>query len=100
VQHRVRATNFYLFLDSPRLVESRKKRWRECLDWIRELRELTPEELTNIDPQRFVQIQRIMNKIRMMTRPDQPYASMIRSCLKMQDMTYLIETPEGYEGEA
>lgn len=96
MERRVKATNFYLFLDSPRLIDGRKKRWRECLDWIRELQDITPMELQKIDAQRYAQIQRVEGKIRRMTRPDQPYASMIRSCLRLQGMAFLIETPEGW----
>ncbi len=100
VQLRVERTSYYLFLDEPRLVDGRKQRWRECEKWIRELHELIPMEIEMIDAARFAQIARIEENIREMTRPEQPYSSMIRSCLKLRGMDYLIETPEGYEAAA
>lgn len=100
VEFRVERTIYYLFLDSPRLVDGRKMRWRECEKWIRELQELLPMDIGKIDAARFAQIARIEQNIRDMTRPEQPYSSMIRSCLKLRGMDYLIETPEGYGAAA
>jgi hypothetical protein len=92
---RVERTTYYLFLDAPRLIEGRKREWRNCLKWIREFEELIPINPELVDEHRFAQLSRIEANIRAMTRPDHPYASMIRSCLRLRGMDYLIETPEG-----
>ena len=94
VGKRVQVTTETLGLDSPRLVDARKRHWRECQKWIDELRLLLPMELERIDDERRQQIGRIENRVRAMANPQSPYSSVVRACLKAAGMEYLIPRPE------
>ena len=42
---KVEVTVHYLYLDSPRLIAARKKKWRETMDWIEEYRAVCPDDI-------------------------------------------------------
>jgi uncharacterized protein (TIGR02646 family) len=93
IRERVEATTRALGLDSDRLKDQRQKRWRECRAWIDELRELLPMD-QQMDLARRRQIERIMNILRRMTFPDQPYSAVARACLKAAGYENLIARVE------
>jgi uncharacterized protein (TIGR02646 family) len=94
VRERVEITNKTLGLDSARLKDARQQRWRQCKDWIDELRELLPMNSAEIDLARRQQIDRIMGNLRRMTLPDQPYSAVARACLRAAGLDILIARAE------
>jgi uncharacterized protein (TIGR02646 family) len=93
IRERVHATTRALGLASDRLKDARQRRWRECRAWIDELRELLPMD-RNMDLARRGQVERIMNTLRRMTYPDQPYSAVARACLKTAGLDFLIARAE------
>jgi uncharacterized protein (TIGR02646 family) len=91
---RVQLTTELLSLDSPRLVEARKKRWRDCRKWIDQLRTILPMPSEKIDPTRREQIETFARHIREMTLPSEPFSAVARACVKAANMDYLIAKPE------
>lgn len=91
---KVEVTVHFLFLDSPRLIAARKRKWRETCDWIDEYREVCPpdyESCTLQDHQRF---ERHLDKLGAITGPDTPYAATARACLRANGLAFLIKSPE------
>lgn len=94
VKKKVDATVHFLFLDSPRLVAARKKKWREVCDWIEGYRMAVPstyERCTPLDIERF---ERQIEKLSALTGPQAEYVSTARACLRAHDLGHLIMTPE------
>lgn len=91
---RVKKSIHFLNLDCPRLVEARRKAWRDTHDLIEELIEAAPENEDDLRPDDFRRIERITNKIGKRTEPSQPYASAVRSCLTKNGYGQLIRSIE------
>jgi uncharacterized protein (TIGR02646 family) len=91
---RVRITTKILYLDSPRLVEERKRTWRECTEFVEELLALVDLPLEQMDAIRRAQIARIEQKLRERTMPQAPYSSVARACLRAHGLDYLLAAPE------
>ena len=97
IKERVEVTTKTLELDSARLKDARQRHWRQCKDWIDELRELLPMDQADIDLARHRQIDRMMNNLRRMTLPDQPYSSVAKACLRADGLEFLIASAEYQE---
>lgn len=94
VRRKVAVTIFYLFLDSPRLVAARKKKWREILDWIEEYREVCPVSFDDCSPQDIKRFDRLTHRLADITGPDAPFAATARACLRANGLDFLIKAPE------
>ena len=97
VKERVEVTTKTLELDSARLKDARQRHWRQCKDWIDELRALLPMDQADIDLARRQQIDRIMNNLRRMTLPGQPYSAVAKACLRADGLDFLIAGAEYQE---
>jgi uncharacterized protein (TIGR02646 family) len=91
---RVQVTTQILYLDSPRLIESRKRVWRDCAGLIEELLEVIDLTLNEMNVRRRAQVARIEQKLRERTMPEAPYAAVARACLRAYQLDYLIALPE------
>lgn len=94
IVERVKRTTDILFLDAPRLVEARKRTWRECADLIEELLDLSSVDVDDFDGRRLDQIKRLERKIRNKTLPASPFSAVARACLRAYRLEDLIATPE------
>lgn len=93
-QKKVKTTVHYLFLDSPRLIAARKRKWRETIDWIVEYRNVCPPDYDECTKQDFERFERHLNKLGEITGPQSPYASTARACLRANGLGFLIQSPE------
>jgi uncharacterized protein (TIGR02646 family) len=91
---RVQIATEFLSLDSARLVEARKRRWRECRRRIEDLRRVLPMQREAIDAERSQRLKLLSSEIRDMTLPSEPYSATVRACLQAANMPYLIAKPE------
>jgi uncharacterized protein (TIGR02646 family) len=94
VRERVQLTTELLSLDAARLVEARKKKWRDCRKWIDQLLTILPMQSEQVDPHRYAQIQIFSQYIQEMTRPSEPFSAVARACVKAANMDFLIAKPE------
>lgn len=94
VTKKVQATVHFLFLDSPRLVTARKKKWRDICDWIEEYRKAVPSILEQCTPLDYERLERQVEKLAELTGPQAEYVSTARACLRAHDLGHLIMTPE------
>jgi len=94
VKKRVETTVHFLFLDSPRLVAARKRKWRETLDWIEELRTACPGDIATCTPDDFRRVQRLIDRLSDLTGPSTPFASTARACLKVNGLGDYVQQPE------
>lgn len=94
VKKKVEVTIHYLFLDSPRLVAARKRKWRDTSDWIDEYLNVCPPDLDQCTRQDVDRFERHIAKLSELTGPDSPYASTARACLRANGLDFLIKTPE------
>lgn len=92
--HKVATTVHFLFLDSPRLIAARKKKWRETLDWVVEYRDSCPDNYAACTAQDFERFERQLNRLATLTGPEAPYAATARACLRANDLSFLIKAPE------
>ena len=92
--HKVKTRVHFLFLDSPRLIAARKKKWRETLDWIEEYRDCCPDDYAACTPQDFDRFDRHVDRLTQPVGPESPYAATARACLRANDMDFLIKAPE------
>jgi uncharacterized protein (TIGR02646 family) len=90
VQERVRATSLFLYLDSPRLVRSRKKKWRDTLDWISEYRTACPDEYAKCTREDAERVGRTVNKLIELASPSSEYAATTRACLRANQMDWVL----------
>ncbi|RWI18633.1 MAG: hypothetical protein EOQ92_22985 [Mesorhizobium sp.] len=91
---KVAVTVHYLFLDSPRLISARKKKWRETSDWIEEYQKVCPEnyeDCTALDVERF---ERHIERLSAITGPEAAYAATARACLRANGLHFFIKSPE------
>jgi hypothetical protein len=91
---KVKITVHYLFLDSPRLIEARQKKWRETMQWVDEYRKCCPDDIAACTPQDYERFERVRDRISALTMPESPYAATSRACLRVNDMDFLIAAPE------
>jgi len=94
VKKKVEVTVHYLFLDSPRLVAARKRKWRDTSDWIEEYQNVCPPDLGQCTQQDVYRFERHVARLSKLTGPDSPYASTARACLRANGLDFLIQTPE------
>lgn len=94
IRKKVETTIHYLFLDSPRLVSARKKKWRETSDWIVEYYNVCPDDYDNCTEQDVARFDRHIEKLTNLTGPESSYASTARACLRANGLAFLIKTPE------
>lgn len=94
VRFRVEVTVKELHLNYPSLREARKQRWREIERWASQLDQLLILGTEKNDLERQRQIDEIMNILRELSRPDQPYAAVARACLRSKGYGMLIEALE------
>jgi hypothetical protein len=78
---KVTTTVHYLYLDSPRLIAARKKKWRDTMQWIDEYRDSCPDDIAACTPQDYERFDRLLDRISGLTRPESPYAATSRACL-------------------
>jgi hypothetical protein len=91
ISERVQIATEYLSLDSARLVEARKRRWRECRRRIEDLRRVLPMTRENIDAERREHTAVVHGDPKL---PSEPYSATVRACLEASNMSYLIAKPE------
>jgi hypothetical protein len=94
MKKRVETTVHYLYLDSPRLIAARKRKWRETLRWIDEYHRACPTEYdvcTLLDHERVRDLYEYLSEL---TSPEKPYAATARACLKANGLDWLIQRPE------
>lgn len=91
---KVETTVHLLYLDSPRLVAARKKKWRDTYDWIVEYRGATPTDIDLCTALDFARHERQLDKLSELTGPQAEYASTARACLRAYDLGHLIQLPE------
>jgi hypothetical protein len=91
---KVETTVHYLYLDSPRLVAARKKKWRETSDWIQEYREAIPSTFEACTAQDHARMRRLLERLATITGPERPYAATARACLRANGLGDLIKMPE------
>lgn len=91
---KVETTIHYLFLDSPRLIAARKKKWRETLDWIEEYRDSAPNDIAACTAQDYERFERQLDRLAEITGPNSPYAATARACLRTNGLGPLIKAPE------
>lgn len=94
VAKKVETTVHFLFLDSPRLVAARKKKWRDTCDWIAEYHHATPPTFNQCTVSDIQRLERLMEKFAELTGPQADYVSTARACLRAHDLAYLIKAPE------
>jgi uncharacterized protein (TIGR02646 family) len=92
--HKVKTTIHFLFLDSPRLIAARKKKWRETLDFIVEYRDVCPNNIAHCTPQDYRRFEHQLDRLAKLTGPESPYAATARACLRANDLDFLIRAPE------
>ncbi len=94
VKKKVETTIHYLFLDSPRLIAARKRKWRDILDWIQEYRDSTPDEFNDCTAKDFIRHERLLDRLSELTGPKAPFASTARACLRANGLAELVQAPE------
>lgn len=94
VRKKVEVSVHYLFLDSPRLIAARKRKWRDTSSWIEEYQNVCPPDINQCTQQDVQRFERHIAKLSELTGPDSPYASTARCCLRVNGLDFLIQTPE------
>ncbi|WP_417799019.1 hypothetical protein [Terasakiella pusilla] len=94
VRKRVETTVHFLFLDSPRLIAARKRKWRETADWIEELREACPPDIEACTPADYRRFERLIERLSDLTGPETPYAATARACLRTNGLGDYVKQPE------
>jgi len=91
---KVQTTVHYLFLDSPRLIASRRKKWRDTMDWIEAYRDVCPDDYDDCTPQDHRRFERHLDQLGRLTGPDTPFAATARACLRANGLGDFIKAPE------
>jgi hypothetical protein len=91
---KVEVTVHYLYLDSPRLIAARKRKWRETSDWIEEYHNACPAEYAAYTAQDMRRFERHLDRLVAITGPDATYAATARACLRANSLGHLIQSPE------
>lgn len=91
---KVETTVHLLYLDSPRLVAARKKKWRDTCGWIEEYRNAAPSDYAQCTALDFERLERHIQKLSELTGPQAEFASTARACLRAYDLSHLIQLPE------
>lgn len=94
VVKKVATTVHYLYLDSPRLIAARKRKWRDTLDWIEEYREVCPPDIAACTPQDYQRFERHLGRLAQLTGPETSFAATARACLRANSLGDFIKTPE------
>ena len=94
VKKRVEITVHYLYLDSPRLVAARKRKWREVSDWIDTYREVCPDHIEQCTVDDFKRFNQLVERIQTLSGPDSPFAATARACLRANDLDQFIQAVE------
>jgi uncharacterized protein (TIGR02646 family) len=91
---KVKTTVHFLYLDSPRLIAARKKKWRETMEWIEEYRDSCPDDYAACTAQDFNRLERQLKRLSKLTGPKAAYAATARACLRANDLSFFVEAPE------
>lgn len=91
---KVAVTVHYLFLDSPRLISARKKRWRETSEWIEEYLKVCPADYDACTAQDVERFERLLDRLANITGHKAHYAATARACLRANGLSFLIQAPE------
>ena len=94
IKKRVEITVHYLYLDSPRLMAARKKKWREITDWIETYRDVCPDTIEECTADDFVRFNRLVERIQALSGPDAAFAATARACLRANDLEQFIQAIE------
>lgn len=90
VKKRVETTVHLLYLDSPRLVAARKKKWREISELIEEYRLACPDTYEACTLQDHQRVVRLIAKLSEAAGPKAAYAATARACLRANDLSEFI----------
>jgi hypothetical protein len=93
-RRKVEVTTHFLYLDSPRLISARKRKWRAIMDWIEEYRDSLPEHFHECTVQDFKRSERMIERIGRLSGAASSYAATARACLRANGMGTFIQTPE------
>ncbi|KFC65279.1 hypothetical protein FG93_04820 [Bosea sp. LC85] len=94
IRKRVETTVHYLYLDSPRLIAARKKKWREVSDLIEEYRFACPDSYEACTVQDHQRVQRLIEKLAAAAGPQASYAATARACLRANGFDQFIQAVE------
>lgn len=94
IRKRVETTVHYLYLDSPRLVAARKRKWREINDWIETYREVCPATIEECTPADYVRFERLIERIQALSGPDAAFAATTRACLRANALEQFLQLVE------
>ncbi|MCK4106602.1 hypothetical protein [Acinetobacter radioresistens] len=94
IKKRVETTVHYLYLDSPRLVAARKKKWREIMEWIETYREVCPNTIDECTPADYRRFEKLLNRIQKLSGPDASFAATARACLRANALEQFLQVVE------
>ncbi|WP_146208987.1 hypothetical protein [Azospirillum sp. TSO22-1] len=94
IRKRVETTVHYLYLDSPRLVAARKRKWREINDWIETYREVCPSTIEECTADDYARFEKLIERIQKLSGPDAAYAATARACLRANALEQFIQAVE------
>lgn len=83
-----------LYLDSPRLVAARKKKWREISNLIEEYRLACPDTYEACTLQDHQRVERLIGKLSEAAGPKAAYAATARACFRVNDLSEFIGAVE------
>lgn len=90
VRKRVETTSYLLHLDHPRLVQARKQKWRETLDWIEEYWKVCPTDYSKCTPEDSRRLVRVVKKLSELASPRSRYAATSRACLRANRLDWVL----------
>lgn len=91
---RVETTVHYLFLDSPRLIAARKKKWREVSDLVEEYLQACPTSYDDCTLQDEQRADRLYEKLIQIAGPAAAYTATARACLRAYGLDHIIPVIE------
>ncbi|PTW43701.1 uncharacterized protein (TIGR02646 family) [Sphingomonas faeni] len=94
IKKRVETTVHYLYLDSPRLIAARKKKWREVSALIEEYHLACPEDYDSCTDLDHLRVERLAGKLSLLASPHSAYAATARACLRANALDWMIERVE------
>ncbi len=94
IRKRVETTVHYLYLDSPRLVAARKRKWREINDWIETYREVCPTTIEECTAADYVRFEKLIERIHALSGPDAAFAATARACLRANALEQFLQFVE------
>ncbi|WP_171955988.1 hypothetical protein [Stenotrophomonas maltophilia] len=95
VRKKVETTTYLLFLDSPRLIAARKKKWREVTEWIDTYRESTPDNIENCSADDYIRLEKLIERLQRIAGPQADFSSTARACLRANALEQFLQQIEG-----